>query len=74
MTAPIEESVAGDIDGVNDTFDTSVAYRPTTLRAFLNGAFNHIEVTELGGTSFSVVGDPPLSGDTISVYYLPFLG
>jgi hypothetical protein len=68
MAAPIEESATGTVDGVNDTFDTSAAYRPTTLKAFLNGVFN-LPVTELGGTSFSIDGDPPQPGDTIAVYY-----
>ena len=67
MAPPIEENASGTVDGINDTFDTSAAYRPTTLKAFLNGIFN-LPVVETGGTSFTVT-PPPQAGDTIAVYY-----
>jgi hypothetical protein len=75
MSNPVLEAAIGDIDGDNDTFQTSEAYTTGTVRVYHNGlllqqsALPDEGVTELGGVDFRVV-PTPLVGDTLHVYYL----
>jgi len=69
MPTRIIEVATGLVDGVNKTFSTSQAYKPGTVVAFIEGQAR-IPATELGGTSFILDNNPPLVGDTVSVYYM----
>lgn len=72
MSDSILEVPTGDIDGVNDYYETSVAYTPGTLWVFRDGQLiqdtDEDGWTELGGKSFRVKR-LYYPGDRIAVWY-----
>jgi len=72
MSDPLLKDAIGTIDGVNDTFDTPVAYQSGTLWAFLNGqlieAGDDDGPVEQGGTQVKM-GKPPKTGDKLAFWF-----
>ena len=63
----------GAIDGVNDEFDTTVAYTPGTVFCYLNGQLlprtdGLAPLTEQGGTRVKL-GDPPKTNDRLHFWF-----
>jgi len=63
----IKEAAIGTIDGLNDTFETSLDYFPNTLSVFLNGLRERY-ITELGNKKFKFEQAVRV-GSTIDVEY-----
>ena len=60
----VTEQPVGTKDGVNQLFDTSATYVPTTILYYLNGQLQPQEnVVELGGTRFQVWQAPEADDD-----------
>jgi hypothetical protein len=66
------ETPAGDIDGVNDTFALAGDARPGTVRVFLNGVFMAVgedyDQPSAGAVRF-LAGQLPQTGDRVRVHY-----
>lgn len=73
MVAPRFETPAGSLNGVNKTFQTSVVYRPGSLRVWRNGMLNEGGLAdgwvELSGNQFQM-NEAPVFDDILRVYYL----
>jgi hypothetical protein len=63
-----KEPASGTVDGVNQTFSTSVPYASGTLRAFLNGLLLSSGVSELGGADFEL-DFAPEPADQVAVFF-----
>lgn len=62
------EFIAATFDGVQTTFDTTVDYKPDTLVIFSTLLLAATEITENGGTSFTLA-TAPQDGDVMLALY-----
>jgi hypothetical protein len=66
------ELAIGVIDGLNQTFSTSVDYFPGTVRVFAPTLQTPADVTELGGKDFTIAFTP-VQDDVVYVAYRPIV-
>lgn len=64
-----QEDAIGEVDGVNDEFETSIGYVPGSLDTFVDGILEKDAHTELGGKLFRM-NEIPLVGEILRVIYL----